>query len=311
MILKAWMQLGIIKRGDEVLVPSNTFIASVLAVVDVGLVPVLVEPNLETYTIDPNKIEEKITSKSRVLMPVHLYGRLADMESICRIAAGYDLLVLEDAAQAHGARQGDVYAGAFGDAGAFSFYPGKNLGAFGDAGAVVTNDRQVAVTVAAIGNYGSEVKYDHKYEGYNSRLDEIQAALLSEKLKKLDVDNLKRKRQARLYTQLLSDLPVVRPLEDSELFRDDEFCEHVFHLYVIRVKNRGQLIDYLNRNGIEVGIHYPKPLFKQKALANLQYKDDGIASKISEEVLSIPIGPHLMDECIDRVSSTIRKYYTK
>ena len=252
MLLRAYN----IGPGDEVLVPSNTFIATVLAISYVGATPIFVEPDKDTLLIDPEKIEEKINEHTRAIMVVHLYGRLADMEKINAIATKYNLKVIEDAAQAHGAEWNGKKVGNWGDAAAFSFYPGKNLGAFGDAGAIVTNDEEIAQKVRALGNYGSEVKYKHDYKGVNSRLDEIQAAVLSVKLKYLDVWTKERQRIAQMYYRGISNSKLKLPVYTEQ---------NVYHIFPVLSADRDALQAYLLEKGIQTLIHYPTPIHLQGA----------------------------------------------
>lgn len=280
LILKA-LDIG---SGDEVLVPSNTYIASALAVTYTGATPVFVEPDLSTYNIDPKRIEEKITSKTRAIMPVHLYGQPCDMDPIMELAKKHNLYVVEDCAQAHGARYHGKLVGTFGDAAAFSFYPGKNLGALGDAGAVVTNNRALADKVRALGNYGSDYKYHHVYKGHNSRLDELQAALLSVKLPHLDRMNDFRRQVAQRYLQEINNPQVILPR-----CLPDTAC--VWHVFALRCQRRDELEAHLAKREIGTVKHYPIPMHLQ-----LCYQDLGlsrgslpIAERISAEELSIPM----------------------
>jgi len=282
LILRAYKELGIMKDSDEVIVPSNTYIASILAISQNNLVPVLVEPDIETYLIDPVKIEEKITSKTKAIMPVHLYGQTCQMDMINTIAKKHNLKVVEDSAQSHGAYFGDKRSGNLGDASGFSFYPGKNLGALGDGGAVTTNDEELANIIKALGNYGSHKKYENLYKGVNSRLDEMQAAMLRVKLKYLDDEIDKRREIANYYLHNIKNdklgLPIVR----------DE-NNHVWHLFVIRAQKRDELQKYLLDNGIQTLIHYPIPPHKQKAYKEWQKESFPLSEQIHNEVLSLPI----------------------
>lgn len=282
LILRSYKELKIMKDGDEIIVPSNTYIASILSVFQNNLVPVLVEPDLDTYLINPNKIEEKITKRTKAIMPVHLYGQTCQMDKINKIAKKYKLKVIEDAAQAHGAYFGDKKAGNLGDASAFSFYPGKNLGALGDAGIVTTNDKVLAKTVKILGNYGSHKKYENLYKGVNSRLDEIQAAMLRVKLKHLDEETKKRQIIANQYLEKIKNEHVKLPIAGTK-------NNHVWHLFVIRVKKRDNLEKYLLNKGIQTLIHYPIPPHKQKALKELNNKSFPITEQIHSEFLSLPI----------------------
>lgn len=290
-----------IGEGDEVLVPSNTFIATVLAISYVGARPVFVEPDFETLLINPDLIEEKITDKTRAIMVVHLYGRLADMERINDIAQKYNLLVFEDTAQAHGASLGNVKAGNFSNAGAFSFYPGKNLGALGDGGAVITNTEEIAERVRALGNYGSPRKYQHDYIGLNSRLDEFQAAFLRVKLKYLPEWTAERVRIAdRYYAEM----------HNSQITLPSYSTENVYHIFPVFCNRREHLQAYLEEKGIHTLIHYPIPIHLQKAYADLGYKkgDFPIAEQISETELSLPLYPGMTDEEINYIIDAINKF---
>jgi dTDP-4-amino-4,6-dideoxygalactose transaminase len=301
LIFKGYIQLGKLQKGDEVIIPANTYIASVLAVKQADLVPVLVEPRLETYTIDSEKIEAKITPKTKAILPVHLYGQLCEMEVINSIAKKHNLLVIEDAAQAHGAEWNEIKAGNFGNAAGFSFYPGKNLGALGDAGAITTNDDALAEVLFSMRNYGSKVKYENEIIGVNSRLDELQAAFLNIKLGHLDAENESRRTIAKRYLSEIKNDKIELPLwNQSE--------NHVFHLFVIRTVNRLALQNYLKENGIETMIHYPIPPHKQKALTLWNHLAFPITEKMHEEVLSIPLNSTLRDDEIKHIVSTLNKY---
>lgn len=302
LIFKAYIQLGKLQKGDEVIVPSNTYIASVLAILQADLVPVLVEPRLDTYTINPDLILEKITAKTKAILPVHLYGQLCEMEVINLITKKHNLLVIEDAAQAHGAEWNGTKAGNFGNAAGFSFYPGKNLGALGDAGAITTNDDALAEVLFSMRNYGSEVKYENEIIGVNSRLDELQAAFLNIKLQQLNSENQIRRQLAKRYLSEIKNDKIVLPLwNQSE--------NHVFHLFVIRTANRLALQNYLKESGIETMIHYPIPPHKQKALSSsLNHLIFPITEKIHNEVLSIPLNSTLTDDEINYVISTLNNY---
>jgi dTDP-4-amino-4,6-dideoxygalactose transaminase len=282
LILRAYKELGIMRDGDEVIVPSNTYIASILAISQNNLTPVLVEPNINTYLIDPTKIEEKITPRTKAILPVHLYGQTCDMDSIHTIACKYNLKVIEDSAQSHGAYFGTKRSGNLGDASGFSFYPGKNLGALGDGGAVTTNDDELAQVIRALGNYGSHKKYENLYQGVNSRLDEIQAAMLRVKLRFLDVEIPKRQDIAEYYLENIKNDKIVLPIAAR---REN----HVWHLFVIRTQNRDELQKYLSDNGIQTLIHYPIPPHKQQAYKEWHNNSYPISEKIHSEVLSLPI----------------------
>lgn len=288
--LRAWKELGKLEDGDEIIVPSNTYIASILAITANNLTPVLVEPDIQSYNIDPAKIEAAITAKTKVLLPVHLYGQVADMPIIMQIAKKHNLLVLEDSAQSHGAQIENKKAGNWGDASGFSFYPGKNLGALGDAGAVTTNDAELAQILRALRNYGSHEKYKNLVPGVNSRLDEIQAAMLDVKLKFLDKETQYRRKIANLYlTEIINPL-IKLPLSGINA---EEFQQHVWHLFVIRTEHRDTLQKYLAENGVQTLIHYPIPPHKQQAYKEWNHLSYPISEKIHAEVLSLPIGPTL------------------
>jgi len=282
LILRAYREMGIMNDGDEVIVPSNTYIASILAISQNNLVPVLVEPRLDTYLVDPSKIEEKITSKTKAILPVHLYGQTCEMDTINEIAKKYNLKVIEDSAQSHGAYFGDKRSGNLGDASGFSFYPGKNLGALGDGGAVTTNDEELVNTIKALGNYGSHKKYENLYKGMNSRLDEMQAAMLRVKLRYLDNEVEKRREIANYYLENIKNENIVLPIVRAN-------TNHVWHLFVIRTNKRDELQKYLLDNAIQTLIHYPLPPHKQNAYS--EWNNDGypISEQIHNEVLSLPI----------------------
>lgn len=282
LIIRAYKETGIMSDGDEVIVPSNTYIASILAISQNDLVPVLVEPEINTYLIDPTKIEEKITSKTKAILPVHLYGQTCDMDLITTIARKHNLKVIEDSAQSHGAYFGTKRSGNLGDASGFSFYPGKNLGALGDGGAVTTNDDELAATIRALGNYGSHKKYENLYQGLNSRLDEMQAALLRVKLRHLDSEIAKRREIADYYLQNIKNDKVILPA----LTRQEN---HVWHLFVIRTAERDSLQQYLNEKGIQTLIHYPIPPHKQQAYQAWNNQSYPISETIHNNVLSLPI----------------------
>jgi len=280
LILRAYKEMGIMQDGDEVIVPSNTYIASILAISENNLIPVLVEPKIDTYLIDPDKIEEKITPKTKAIMVVHLYGQTCEMDKIYRIAKKYNLKIIEDSAQAHGSFYKDKKAGNLGDASGFSFYPGKNLGALGDGGAVTTNDKELSEVIKALRNYGSYKKYENLYKGYNSRLDEIQAAMLRVKLRYLDKEITKRKEIAKYYLENITNEKIILPTITTD---------SVWHLFVIRTAKRDKLQKYLAKNDIQTLIHYPIPPHKQQAYR--EWYDDSypISEQIHNEVLSLPI----------------------
>ena len=296
--LRAWKELGKLQAGDEVIVPSNTYIASILAITANDLVPILVEPDIETYNIDPLKIEEAITAKTKVILPVHLYGQLADMPTIMQIANKYKLLVLEDSAQSHGAEINGTKAGNWGDASGFSFYPGKNLGALGDAGAITTNDAELAQILKALRNYGSHEKYKNLFVGVNSRLDEIQAAMLDVKLKHLDAEVNHRRTIAKMYLEGIKNPELSLPLSEVDA---SQYAQHVWHLFVIRSKKREALQQYLAENGVQTLIHYPIPPHKQQAYKEWNDLSYPISEKIHDEVMSLPMGPTLSLEDVEKV----------
>lgn len=282
LILRAYKEMGVIKDGDEVIVPSNTYIASILAISQNNLVSVLVEPDINTYLIDPSKIEEKITSKTRAILPVHLYGQTCEMDKINEIAKKYNLKVIEDSAQSHGAYYKDKRCGNLGDASGFSFYPGKNLGALGDGGAVTTNDKELSNAIKALGNYGSHKKYENLYKGINSRLDEIQAAMLRVKLKYLDKEIEKRREIAYHYLRNINNDKIILPTIRVE-------NNHVWHLFVIRANNRSKLQKYLSDNGIQTMIHYPIPPHRQQAYIEISHHNYPITEEIHTNILSLPM----------------------
>lgn len=292
-----------IGEGDEVIVPANTFIATVLAVSYVGATPILVDADINTYNIDISKIEEKITSKTKAIIVVHLYGRAVEMKKVMELAAKYDLKIIEDSAQAHGALNDGKCTGNLGDAAAFSFYPGKNLGALGDGGAVTTNDKELADKVRAICTYGSYKKYDHQFKGCNSRLDEVQAALLAIKLPHLKEWNESRKNIAEQYNKgIKNPLFVLPEVNDRE--------SHVFHIYPILCKDREKLISYLEEKGIGTNVHYPTPIPKQGAYKemNVDMADYPVTEKICAEEVSIPLYPYMTTDEIEYVINALNDY---
>mgnify|MGYP000163744954 FL=1 len=282
LILRAYKELGFMEDGDEVIVPSNTYIASILAISQNNLVPVLVEPDINTYLLNPSKIEEKITPKTKAILPVHLYGQTCEMDKINEIAKKYNLKVIEDSAQSHGAYFQDKRSGNLGDASGFSFYPGKNLGALGDGGAVTTNDEELANTIKALGNYGSHKKYENLYKGVNSRLDEMQAAMLRVKLRYLDNELEKRRDIANYYLENIKNENIILPVVRAE-------SNHVWHLFVIRTSKRDELQKYLLDNGVQTLIHYPIPPHNQNAYKEWNNESYPISEQIHTEVLSLPI----------------------
>ena len=292
-----------IGKGNEVIIPSNTYIATALAVSYAGATPIMVEPDERTYNINPYLIEEKITKKTKAIMPVHLYGQACDMDPINEVAKKYNLKVIEDAAQAHGAKYKGRKCGALGNTAGFSFYPTKNLGALGDAGAVTTNNKELAEKVRVLSNYGSEKHYYNKYMGFNSRLDEMQAAILRVKLRYLEEFNKERKMIAQLYLKGLQDTNIILPYVS-------EWAEPVWHQFVIRTKKRDGLQEYLKSKGIGTLIHYPLPIHLQEAYKHLGYKksDFPIAEKIANEVLSLPIWVGLNEGFIKCIIKMIIKF---
>ena len=287
-------------KNSEVIVPSNTYIASILAILQANLVPVLVEPDERTCNLDSSKIEETITKNTRAILPVHLYGKVCQMDKILQIAKKYDLRIVEDCAQAHGATFKGQKAGTFGDFGAFSFYPTKNFGSLGDAGGILTNDDELADYVRMLRNYGSKVKYKNEIVGYNSRLDEIQAGFLSVKLQYLDEINSHKRKLARIYFDILKD-DFVKP-DVNEDFLD------VYHIFNIRHKRRDELKKYLESKGILTGIHYPIAPADQKALKGVVKGNFPIASKIHEQTLSLPLSYFHTEEDVECVAKTINKF---
>lgn len=295
LIYRAYTEMGFMKAGDEVIVPSNTYIASLLAISDNGLIPVLVEPDATTFNIDISKIEAAITTKTKSILIVHLQGRVVFADALKALAEKYNLKIVEDNAQAIGAEWNGIKTGNLGDAAGFSFYPGKNLGALGDGGAVTTNDDDLAATIRAVANYGSNQKYVNIYKGLNSRLDEIQAAVLDVKLPYIDNENESRRKIANRYAAEISN-PKIRLPEIP-----DNSLEHVWHVFVVRCENRDALQQYLTDNGIQTIIHYPIAPHQQKAYAELNHLSFPIAEKMHNEVLSLPISPVMTEEEIGKV----------
>jgi len=294
--LRAWRELGKLALGDEVIVPANTYIASILAITENGLVPVLVEPDEKSFNLHPSKIEALITPKTRVIMAVHLYGQLADMPVITAIAKKHNLLVLEDSAQAHGAQTNNKKAGNWGDASGFSFYPGKNLGALGDAGAITTNDPDLVEVLKALRNYGSHEKYKNIMLGVNSRLDEIQAAMLGVKLKHLDKEAEARRKIADAYMRSIRNSHISLPLPyETDVLT---FTEHAWHLFVVRSAHRDKLQQHLAENGVQTLIHYPIPPHQQEAYKNYDFSSQSfpVTELIHNEILSLPISPVMTHE---------------
>ncbi|MBS1759481.1 MAG: DegT/DnrJ/EryC1/StrS family aminotransferase [Bacteroidetes bacterium] len=297
LIFRAYIELSVMQKGDEVLVPANTYIASILALSDNGLVPVLVEPDINTYNIDITKIEEKITSKTKAILIVHLYGRVVFSESLRTLAQKYNLKIVEDNAQAIGATWQGIKSGNLGDAAGFSFYPGKNLGALGDAGAVTTNDDVLAECIRALANYGSKQKYVNIYKGLNSRLDEIQAAVLDVKLKYIDAENEQRRQIAHRYIQEIKNEKIILPQLPFNT------AEHVWHLFVIRTANRDRLQSNLADNSIQTLIHYPIPPHLQESYKELGFEKTSftISEDIANTCLSLPIWPGMDSQHVTSV----------
>lgn len=301
-IFRAYIEMGVMQPGDEVIVPANTYIATVLAITENGLKAVLVEPNAETFELDENLIEDAITSRTKAIALVHLYGQCAYTEKIGELCKKYNLKLVEDNAQAHGCKfQNKVKTGAIGDAAGHSFYPGKNLGAFGDGGAVTTNDHKLAVAIRALANYGSQKKYVFKYTGRNSRLDEIQAAILYVKLHHLDEDLELRRSVARRYHSSINN-PLIK------LQRIDDWNAHVFHLYPILCERRDEFQEYLKENGIMTVIHYPIPPHKQECYKEWNEMSLPITERLANEELSLPISPVLTDEEVGTVIRVINAF---
>lgn len=304
--LRAWKELGKLKEGDEVIVQANTYIASILAITENGLVPALIEPDENTYNLTADTVKAAITSKTKAILPVHLYGQISPMDEIMKIANANNLLVLEDCAQAHGAQLLNKKAGAWGHAAGFSFYPGKNLGALGDAGAITTNDDDLASTLRALRNYGSHKKYENLYHGVNSRLDEIQAAMLSVKLKYLDGETAHRRVIAELYLAGINNPAIQLPLPASSPASNIE--SHAWHLFVIRCEQRDNLQAFLAENGIQTLIHYPIPPHKQQAYEALGGLNLPITETIHKQVLSLPMGPTLTLEEAEQVVQVCNRF---
>ncbi len=290
-----------IKEGDEVIVPSNTYIATALAVSYVGAHPVLVDPDIDTYNLSGENLEKYITNKTKAIIAVHLYGQSSDMDKINEVAKKYNLYVIEDCAQSHGAMYKQKKVGSLSNIGCFSFYPGKNLGALGDAGAIVTNDKDLATKVRAIANYGSIEKYHHEYKGVNSRLDEIQAGFLRIKLKYLDKYTIRRQQIAEMYLNKITNDEIVLPKVGS-------YRTHVWHIFAVRCKNRDKLQEYLKNNGIETLIHYPISIAKQQAYKFDKLNDLEIAEQISKEELSLPLYYGMADEEVEYVINIINNF---
>jgi dTDP-4-amino-4,6-dideoxygalactose transaminase len=301
LVLRAWKELGKLRAGDEVIVQANTYIASILAITENDLVPVLVEPDLVTFNLDPARVSAVITSKTKAILPVHLYGQISPMPELLAIAQQHQLLVLEDCAQAHGAEIGGRRAGNWGDAAGFSFYPGKNLGALGDAGAITTNDDELAQTLKALRNYGSHKKYENLYQGVNSRLDELQAALLRVKLPHLSTETARRQEIALAYRQGIQNPLIVLPAVHDEL-------QHVWHLFVIRTEHRAQLQTWLNEKGVQTLIHYPIPPHQQKAYNSWADLSLPMTEQLHQQVLSLPLDPTMSQQSIQTVIDAVNGF---
>lgn len=288
-------------KGDEIIVPANTYIASILAISENGCIPVLIEPDINTYNINPDLIEENITPRTTAIMVVHLYGQCTYMDKIWKFAEKYNLKIIEDAAQAHGAEYNGKKTGNLGDAAGFSFYPGKNLGCLGDGGAVTTNDDILAEKIKALRNYGSYIKYENLYKGFNSRLDEIQAAVLEVKLRHLDADNLRRRHIAKYYRENIRNNKITLPKVENEDM-------HVWHIFVVRVSEREKFRNYMIQNNIQAVIHYPIPPHKQHAYNEWNHLHLQITEKIHNEVISIPISPILTDAEMEKIVKVINAF---
>lgn len=309
LILKGYIEMGKMREGDEVIVPANTYIATILAITDNRLKPILVEPDINNYNLDISLIEKHITPKTRAIMVVHLYGQVCWSIELEEIVMKYNLLIIEDNAQAIGAIWNGKRTGALGNAAGFSFYPGKNLGALGDGGAVSTNDDELADIVRALGNYGSKQKYVNEYQGLNSRLDEIQAAFLDVKLKCLDDDNQKRREIAQFYCEHINNDKIILPNSENVFLFSDTFSQsHVWHLFVIRTEERDKLQKYLNDNGIQTLVHYPIPPHKQRAFSELNSLSFTITEMIHEQVLSLPISQNLDHHKLFLITNLLNNY---
>lgn len=302
--LKAWRELGKVNKGDEVIVPGNTYIASVLAITQAELTPIFVEPDERTHNICPKAIEAAITEKTKVILPVHLYGQLADMPVIMALASKHNLLVLEDSAQSHGAELQGKKSGAWGHASGFSFYPGKNLGALGDGGAITTNNDELAETLRALRNYGSHVKYQNLYQGLNSRLDEIQSAMLSVKLKYLPSQTQARQELADYYLNNISNPVIVLP-------EVAEKQAHVWHLFVVRTSHRDALVEHLTKCGVQTQVHYPIAPHKQQAYQEFNHLSLPLTEQLQNEVLSLPMSPYLSEQERIKVVDAVNSFKVK
>jgi dTDP-4-amino-4,6-dideoxygalactose transaminase len=312
LIFKAYIEMGVMSLGDEIIVPANTYIASILAITDNGLIPVFVEPNLETYNLDFQNIEEKITSKTKGILVVHLYGLTCWNKKFNDLKLKYNLKIIEDNAQAIGSYylESDDFkkTGSLGDSSAFSFYPAKNLGALGDAGAVLSNDKILINAVRALSNYGSNEKYINIFKGYNSRMDEIQAAMLNVKLKFIDNENLIRSQIAEYYLSKITNPLIILPKLNSRIENNHKLKSHVWHLFVVRCERRDLLQSYLNDNGIATVIHYPIPPHRQKAYAEFNHLKLPITELIHQQVLSLPLSPILDFKEVEYIVKIINSF---
>jgi len=301
LIIRAYKELGVFSEGDEIIVPSNTYIASILSITENRLKPILIEPDINTFNLDADLLEKKITKRTKAILTVHLYGQIAYSDEMQKIANKHSLKIIEDCAQSHGAVYGGRKAGNLGDAAGFSFYPSKPLGALGDAGAVTTNDKKLAEMIRALRNYGSHKKYYNKYTGLNSRLDELQAAVLLVKLKHLDKDNNKRRKIAELYLNKIKNDKLILPRTDNDK-------SHVWHLFVIRTKNRDNFAKYMLKNGIETLVHYPVPPHKQKAYSEWKDLKYPITEEIHKTVISLPLYQAMQKKEISQIIKACNEY---
>ena len=314
LVIRAWKELGKLKEGDEVIVPANTYIASILAITENRLTPVLVEPDINTYNLSQEGIKAAITTKTKAILPVHLYGLISPMPEIMQIAQEHDLLVLEDCAQAHGAEINGQRAGNWGHAAGFSFYPGKNLGALGDAGAITTNDDKLADTLKALRNYGSHKKYENIYRGVNSRLDEIQAAMLHVKLAYLDRDTARRQQIAAMYCEGINNRHIVLPIDAAAFATHhspltiQDYKSHVWHLFVVRTEQREALQQWLTKHEIQTLIHYPIPPHQQQAYAQWNLLSKPVTEMIHQQVLSLPLDPTMSDEQVQQIITVMNGF---
>jgi dTDP-4-amino-4,6-dideoxygalactose transaminase len=307
LIFKAYIELGLMKKGDEVIVPANTYIASVLAISDNGLEPVFVEPNINTYNLDSLKIEDALTKRTKAILTVHLYGQNSVDIKMLKICKKYNLKLIEDAAQSHGAIWKGKVMGSIGNAAGHSFYPGKNLGALGDAGAVTTNDQKLYKAIIALRNYGSHKKYENIYQGLNSRMDDIQAAFLNVKLKYIKKDIEGRRKVAKYYLENIKHSDIILPIQNSK-FKIQNSRSHVWHLFVVRTSKREKLQEHLVENDIQTLIHYPKPPYKQEAYGKYNKLDFPITNLIHNEVLSLPISSVLNFKDTAKVIDVINNF---